>query len=135
MSVVAPNGTEEYDTIFNGNDQNYLRYSISPSPPVEFLPARFSAVLGDPNAPADEFDSSGLLSKYQVKYSGKDFPFTLLLKEQTWAKSSLGISASLNEQNNFSDMPIQGPVSASSAFVGATTLNASAANFFDELHV
>jgi hypothetical protein len=135
VSVVAPNGTEEYDTIFNGNDQNYLRYSIFPSPPVEFLPARFSAVLGDPNAPADEFDSSGLLSKYQVKYSGKDFPFTLLLKEQPWAKSSFGISASLNEQDNFSDMPIQGPVSASSAFVGATTLNATAANFFDELHV
>jgi hypothetical protein len=112
------------------NGQNFLEYTVEPAAPEMLLPARFSAVLGYPGDPADPYDSSGLLKTYEVEYKGKNYPRDFFKGKQEWAESidSKGIDATLNLNENFSDMPILGPVSASSAFIGALTLSGAFAD-------
>lgn len=116
--------------MINGKN-NYLSYSMEPEPTEDLHPARFSAVLGFPDDAADTYDSSShSLSKQNVAYEGRDvnellaWPFDR--REIIEEKSTGGIDGALalsDKKKNFSNMPIIGPVSASSAFVGIATLN------------
>ena len=137
---MTPNSNSP-DLIFDGGslnylkyNMNYLKYNINSDPPTKYIPVRFSGVLGCPNEPADAYDSSGLLSKYEVEYKGKDFPFKSL-REKEWATSCPDINAALNEHNNFKDLPLTGPVSASSAFLGGVTFKAQTATLLSTVEV
>ena len=107
-----------------------LRYSMEPEPEVILHPARFSAVLGFPGDAADKYDSSNSsnsLSKLNVAYEGQDIKELFWIFDESGIKFEKKSTGGIDEtrilrgkKNNFSHMPILGPVSASSAFLGAS---------------
>jgi len=104
--------------------KNFLHYTIEHPEQLEiFHPVRFSAMLGYPEADADPYDTytENLLSNMDVQYEGQDVKETfVIIKKDTDITSSVGIG--LDNNRNFSKMPIAGPVSASSAFLGSFTV-------------
>ena len=139
------------DFLLKTKFNNFLHYTMYPEPKEQFHPARFSAVLGYPDKKADEYDSCPHdsdqcvpLEEQNVVYTGKDLNEEIclfdLLPDKTNIKSTGGISADastlmMDKDQNFSDMPISGPVSASSAFLGFLPLKKGIAAILGDFNI
>jgi len=134
------------DVIFSDFPKAKLEYTIDSN--VLYFPVKFSTILGYPNAPlsvTDKYDSSdeGLLSTYNVEYDGFNLDkkkilagkIPVLCVDYLEGESIDGINAILSDLNNFKDMPLVGPVSASSAFAGTLTLNGALSNLLGALEI
>ena len=94
-----------------------------------FVPVLFSAVLGNEGSPPAPLPESvySLLKKISLTYKGRKpsfsfFPPFFSLKIFGPQRIERGIQPRMNDNKSFSDMPIVGPVAASSAAIGFASI-------------
>jgi len=130
VTAVTPKEPDSDFIYVSKNSLNFLNYTMHPKPEYDAQPVLFSAVLGFPEAAACKYDPSSPKNALRLKnvvYEGQDINELFWLdKENTkMIKSTGGIDGDMllrrDKARNFSEMPIVGPVSASSAALGLTT--------------